>query len=184
MGFPCTQKGYDAIWVIVDRLTKIAHFIPIKEDYRVNKLAELFVDNILRSQHLGALVSDKGPQFTARFWQKLHESIGSTLESSSAYRPQTDGQTERMNQILEDLLRACVLAYGSEWEKSLSYAKFTYNNSYQASSQMSSFEALYGRKSRTPLMWSEVGEQPFFGPESIQEAEENVAKITENLKVA
>jgi hypothetical protein len=89
-----------------------------------------------------------------------------------------------MDQILVDLLRACVLAYGSKWEKSLSYAEFTYNNSYQASSQMLSLEALYGRKCRTPLVWSEVGERPFFGLESIQEAEENVAKITENLKVA
>ena len=88
----------------------------------------------------------------------MHESIGTTLKYSSAYHPQTDGQTERVNQILEDLLRACVLTYGTDWEKSLSYAEFTYNNSFQASLKMSPFEALYGRKCRTPLMWSEVGE--------------------------
>jgi len=88
-----------------------------------------------------------------------------------------------VNQILEDLLRACVLTYGSDWEKSLSYAEFTYNNSFQASLKMSPFEALYGRKCKTPLMWSETGERSYFGPDAIIEAEENVAKIRENLKV-
>ena len=89
-----------------------------------------------------------------------------------------------MNQILEDLLRACVLSYGKDWEKSFSYAEFTYNNSYQTSLKMSPFEVSYGRKCRTPLMWSEVGEPPFFGTESIEEVVENVAKIRENLKTA
>ena len=114
----------------------------------------------------------------------MHESIGTTLKYSSAYHPQTDGQTERVNRILEDLMRACVLTYGADWEKSLSYAEFTYNNSFQASLKMSPFEALYGRKCRTPLMWSEVGERPFFGPEAIEEAAENVTKVRENLKTA
>jgi hypothetical protein len=89
-----------------------------------------------------------------------------------------------VNQILEDLLRACVLAYRRDWEKSLSYAKFTYNNSHQASLQMSPFEALYGRKCRTPLMWLETGERSYFGHDSIVEAKENVTKVRENLKIA
>jgi hypothetical protein len=88
-----------------------------------------------------------------------------------------------VNQVLEDLLRACVLTNGSDWEKSLSYAEFSYNNSYQASLKMAPFEALYGRKYRTPLMWSEVGERTFFVPAAIVEAEENVAKVRENLKI-
>jgi hypothetical protein len=83
--------------------------------------------------------------------------MGTDLHYSSSFHPQTDGQTERVNQVLEDLLRACVLTYGSDWEKSLSYAEFSYNNSYQASLKMAPFEALYGRKCRTPFMWSEVG---------------------------
>jgi hypothetical protein len=110
--------------------------------------------------------------------------MGIESNYSTAFHPQTDGQTERVNQILEDLLRACVLTYGSDWEKSLSYAEFSYNNSYQASLKMSPFEALYGRRCRTPLMWSEVGERTFFGPAAIIEAEENVAKVRENLKIA
>jgi hypothetical protein len=98
--------------------------------------------------------------------------MGTKLNYSTAFHPQTDGQTERVNQVLEDLLRACVLTYGSDWEKSLSYAEFSYNNGYQASLKMAPFEALYGRKCRTPLMWSEVGERTFFGPAAIVEAEE------------
>ena len=94
-----------------------------------------------------------------------------------------DGQTKRVNQILEDMLQACVLKYGSDWEKSLPHALFSYNNSYQASLKMSPFEALYGRKCRTPLMWSEVGERLFFGPVKIKDAK-GVAQVQENLKIA
>ena len=93
------------------------------------------------------------------------------LNFSSAYHPQTDGQTEIVNQILEDMLRACALKYGKSWDKSLSYAEFSYKNSYQASLQMSLFEALYGRKCRTPLFWNETGEGQVFGPEVLQNAE-------------
>jgi hypothetical protein len=114
----------------------------------------------------------------------LHKTIGTHLDYSTAYHPQTDGQTERVNQILEDMLRACILKYGIDWEKSLPYAEFLYNNSFQASLQMSPFEALYGRKCRTPLMWSEVGERMFFGPAKIKEAEEGVAQVRENLRIA
>jgi transposase InsO family protein len=159
--------------------------LQVKANYRVSRLAELYVDTILKL-HVAprSIVSDRGPQFTAQFWKSLHASLGTELNYSTTFHPQTDNQTERVNQVLEDLLRACVLTYGSNWEKSLSYAEFSYNNSYQASLKMAPFEALYGRKCRTPLMWSEVGERTFFGPASIVEAEENVAKVRENLKIA
>ncbi|WVZ85305.1 hypothetical protein U9M48_032250 [Paspalum notatum var. saurae] len=106
------------------------------------------------------------------------------LDYSTAYHPQTDGQTERVNQLLEDLLRACVLTYGPNWEDSLPFAEFSYNNSYQASIEMSPFQALYGRQCRTPLMWEEAGERQFFGPAMFEEAAENVAKVRENLRIA
>ena len=106
------------------------------------------------------------------------------LNFSTAYHPQTDGQTERVNQILEDMLRACELEYGSKWEDCLPYEEFSYNNSYQASLQMAPFEALYGRKCRTPLNWSEVGDSQVFGPDILREAEEKVHKIREYLKTA
>jgi hypothetical protein len=114
----------------------------------------------------------------------LHESLDTKLNFSSAYHPQTDGQTERTNQLLEDMLRACALKYGGSWDKSLPYAEFSYNNSYQASMKMSPFEALYGRKCKTPLYWDQTGERQFFGPELIQEAEEQVRLIRKNLRVA
>jgi hypothetical protein len=106
------------------------------------------------------------------------------LNFSSAYHPQTDGQTERANQVLVDMLRACALKHGGSWDKSLPYAEFSYNNSYEASLKMSPFEALYGRKCRTPLYWDQTGERQFFGLEIIQEAEEQVRMILDNLRVA
>jgi hypothetical protein len=120
----------------------------------------------------------------SRFWQKLHESLDTKLNFSLAYHPQTDGQTQRTNQVIEDMLRACALKHGGSWDKSLSYAEFSYNNSYLASLKMSPFEALYGRKCRTPLYWDRTGERQIFGPEIIQEVEEQVRMIRENLRIA
>jgi hypothetical protein len=130
------------------------------------------------------IVSDRGTQFTSRFWEKLHESLDTKLNFSSAYHPQTDGQTERTNQILEDMIRACALKHGESWDKSLPYAEFSYNNSYQASLKMAPFEALYGRKCRTPLYWSQTGESQLFGTDIIKEAERQVQIIREDLRVA
>ena len=156
----------------------MAHFIPVRTDYKGNKIARLYIDNILRLHGVPSqIVSDRGTQFTGRFWKSLHKALGTRLDYSSAYHPQIDGQTERVNQILEDMLRAYALTYGKDWEKSLSFAEFSYNNSYQASLKMSPFEALYGRKCQTPLMWSRVGERSLFGPDMIKEAEEQVAKV-------
>src|SRR6187551_1451454 len=184
-GLPRTQRGFDSIWVIVDRLTKVAHFLPVKTTYTGARLAELYMERIICLHDVPKkIVSDRGTQFTSHFWQKLYESLDTKLHFSSAYHPQTDGQTERTNQILEDMLRACALQYGVSWEKSLCYAEFSYNNSYQKSLQMSPFEALYGRKCRTPLYWSETGESQVFGPEILQEAERQVQIIRENLRTA
>jgi hypothetical protein len=103
---------------------------------------------------------------------------------SSSYHPQTDGQTERTKQILEDMLRACVLKHGKSWDKSLLYTEFLYNNSYQASIEMAPFETLYGRQYRTLLFWSQTGESQVFGPEVLKDAKKQVQMIRENLKVA
>jgi transposase InsO family protein len=131
----------------VDRLTKVAHFIPVKTTYSNAKLAELYMSRIICLHGVSKkIVSDRGSQFTSEFWEKLHESMDTKLNFSSAYHPQTNGQTERTNQILEDMLRVCALKYGKIWDKSLPYAKFSYNNSYQASIEMAPYEALYGRQ--------------------------------------
>jgi hypothetical protein len=185
VGLPRTRDGYDSIWVIVDRLTKVAHFIPVKTTYSGAQLAELYMSRIVCLHGVPKkIVSDRGTQFTSRFWKRLHESMDTKLNFSSAYHPQTDGQTERTNQVLEDMLRACALKHGRSWDKSLPYAEFSYNNSYQASLKMAPFEALYGRKCRTPLYWNQTEESQVFGPKILQEAEKQVQIIRENLKVA
>ncbi|WVZ93477.1 hypothetical protein U9M48_039452 [Paspalum notatum var. saurae] len=177
VGLPRTPKGNDSIWVIVDRLTKSAHFIPVKATHNAPRLAVRYIKNVLRLHGVPiSIIFDRGPQFTSRFCKSLHEALGTKLDYSTAYHPQTDRQTERVNQLLEDLLRACVLTYGPNWEDNLPYAKFSYNNSYQASIEMSPFQALYGRQCRTPLMWEEAGERQFFGPAIFEEAAENVAR--------
>jgi transposase InsO family protein len=113
VGLPQTQAGYDSIWIIVDRLTKVAHFIPVKTTYSGAKLAELYMSRIVCLHGVPKkVVSDRGSQFTSKFWEKLHESMDTKLNFGLAYHPQTDGQTERTNQILEDMLRACALKYG------------------------------------------------------------------------
>jgi hypothetical protein len=130
------------------------------------------------------IILDRGSQFTFRFWKSFHENMDTKLNFSLAYHPQTDGLTTRTNQVLEYVMRACTLQHGSSWDKSLPYAEFSYNNSYQANLKMSPFEALYGRKCRTPLYWDQTGERQLFGPEIIQEAEEQVQQIRENLRTA
>jgi glycosidase len=185
VSLPHTPVGYDSIWVIVDRLTKVAHFIPVRTNYTGAKLADLYMARIVCLHGVPKkIVSDWGSQFTSWFWRKLHEYLDTRLNFSSAYHPQTDGQIERTNQVLEDMLRACALKHGVSWDKSLPYVEFSYNNSYHASLKMSPFEALYGRKCRTPLYWDQTGERQFFGPEIIQEAEEQVRMIRENLRTA
>jgi transposase InsO family protein len=104
------------------------------------------------------IVSDRGTQFMSRFWEKLHEAMDTRLSFSSAYHPQTDGQTERVNQILEDMLRASALKDKKSWDKCLPYAEFSYNNIYQESLKMSPFKVLYGHRCGTPLFWNEPGE--------------------------
>lgn len=184
-GLPRTKTGYDSVWVIIDRLTKVAHFIPVKTTYKGDKLAELYMARIVCLHGVPKrIVSDRGSQFTSHFWASLHDALGTHLNFSTAYHPQTDGQTERVNQILEDMLRACALEFTVDWERCLPYAEFAYNNSYQSSLKMSPFEALYGRKCRTPLHWSESGEGYIFGPDTLKQAEEKVRLIRDRLQAA
>jgi hypothetical protein len=164
---------------------KVAHFIPVKTTYSGAKLVQLYMTRLVCLHGVPKkIVSDRGSQFTSKFWLKLPESMYTKLNFILAYHPQTDGQTKRTNQILEDMLRAYVLKYGKSWDKSLPYAEFSYNNSYQASIEMAQFEALYGRQCRTPLFWSQTGECQVFGLEVLRDAEKQVQMIRGNLKVA
>jgi transposase InsO family protein len=144
VGLSCTSRGYNSIWVILDRLTKSAHFIHVATTYRVGQYVELYISHIVRYHGIPkTIISNRGSIFVARFWEQLHECLGTHLIKILAYHPQTNGQTERVNQIIKDMLRACVLTDGLKWDKHLPLAEFSYNNSYQESIKMPPFEALY-----------------------------------------
>ena len=184
-GLPKTVKGYDGIWVIVDRLTKSAHFLPINKKYSLDKLASLYIKEIIRYHGVPvSIISDRDPRFTSKFWGSLQKSLGTQLKFSTAFHPQTDGQSERTIQTLEDLLRACALDFGGSWDMHLHLIKFFYNNSYHSSIQMAPFEALYGRKCRSPVYWDEVGERKLLGPQLIQKDADNIRIIRQRLLTA
>ncbi len=184
-GLPLSPKKKDAIWVIVDRLTKSAHFIPVRMDYSLDKLAELYISEIVRLHGVPtSIISDRDPRFTSRFWDKLQEALGTQLYFSTAFHPQTDGQSERVIQVLEDMLRCCILEFEGNWEKYLPLIEFAYNNSYQSSIKMAPYEALYGRKCRTPLYWTELSEKKIHGVDLIQETKEKARLIRDSLKAA
>jgi len=185
VGLPNTSQKHDSIWVIIDRLTKTAHFLPVHTTYNAKKYANIYLDKIVRLHGIPkTIISDRGAQFIARFCKQLQQSLGTKLIRSSAYHPQIDGQTERINQILEDMLRACVIQHDKKWDKYLALAEFSYNNSYQSSLKMAPFEALYGQRCRTPLSWSHTSERNIFEPDLVTEAEEQVRLIQNNLKTA
>ncbi|GKC83611.1 putative reverse transcriptase domain-containing protein [Tanacetum coccineum] len=146
---PKTSNGHDTIWVIVDRLTKSAHFIPTRETDSMETLTRLYIKEIV-SQHGVpiSIISDHDSHFTSRFWQSLQSTLGTQLDMSTTYHPETNGQSERTIQTLEDMLRACVIDFGKGWEKHLPLVEFSYNNSYHASIKAAPFKALYGRKDR------------------------------------
>ncbi|GKC89306.1 putative reverse transcriptase domain-containing protein [Tanacetum coccineum] len=153
---PRTSSGYDTIWVIVDRLTKSAYFLPMRENDPMDKLARL----------------------------AFQKALGTRLDMSTAYHPQTDGQSERTIQTLEDMLRACVIDFGNGWERHLPLIEFSYNNSYHASIKAAPFEALYGRKCRSPVCWAEVGDAQLTGPELIHETTEKIVQIKQRIQAA
>ena len=184
-GLPRTQRQHDAIWVIVDRLTKSAHFLPINVKDSLEKLAKFYVDEIVRLHGVPvSIVSDRDPRFTSRFWPSLQAALGTRLHFSTAFHPQTDGQSERTIQTLEDMLRECVIEFKGSWDTHLSLMEFTYNNSYLSSIGMAPFEALYGRKCRTPVCWDEVGERRLIGPKLVQITLDKIQIFRDRLKIA
>ncbi|GJS15713.1 putative reverse transcriptase domain-containing protein [Tanacetum coccineum] len=155
---PKSSQGYDTIWVIVDRLTKSAIFVPMRETDPMDKLARMYLKEIMI--------------------------LGTSLDMSIAYHPQTDGQSERTIQTLEDMLRACAIDFGKGWVNHLPLVEFSYNNSYHASIKAAPFEALYGRKCRSPVCWAEVGEVQLTGPEIVQETTEKIVQIKQRMQAA
>ncbi|GJS13711.1 putative reverse transcriptase domain-containing protein [Tanacetum coccineum] len=151
---PKTSQGYDTIWNVPakGRLSRVIG-IPV------------------------SIICDRDPRFASNFWRSLQNALGTNLDMSTAYHPQTDGQSERTIQTLEDMLRACAIDFGKGWVNHLPLVEFSYNNSYHASIKAAPFEALYGRKCRSPVCWTEVGEAQILGPELIQETTEKIIQI-------
>ncbi|KAL0536920.1 hypothetical protein IC582_025883 [Cucumis melo] len=184
-GLPRTLRGFTVIWVVVDRLTKSAHFVPGKSTYTASKWAQLYMSEIVRLHGVPvSIVSDRDARFTSKFWKGLQTAMGTRLDFSTAFHPQTDGQTERLNQVLEDMLRACALEFPRSWDSHLHLMEFAYNNSYQATIGMAPFEALYGKCCRSPVCWDEVGEQRLMGPELVQSTNEAIQKIRSRMHTA
>ncbi|KAI3819911.1 hypothetical protein L1987_13764 [Smallanthus sonchifolius] len=182
---PRTPTGCDTIWVIVDRLTKSAHFLAIKETDKMDKLTRIYLKEVVSRQGVPiSIISDRDARFTSRFWQSLHKALGTRLDMSTAYHPQTDGQTERTIQTLEDMLRACVIDFGNTWESHLPLVEFSNNNSYHTSIKATPFEALYGWKWRSPICWTEVGDSQLTGPELVFETSEKIVQIRNRMAAA
>ena len=183
--FPLTQRKHDAVWVIVDRLTKSAHFLPVRLDYSMDCLTKLYVSEISRLHGIPlSIASDRDPRFMSGFWKELQSAFGMRLNFSTAFHPQTDGQSERVIKVLEDMLRGCLLDFSGSWDRYIPLMEFSYNNSYQSSIGMAPYEALYGRRCRTPTCWTELDEYKIIGPDLVKDMKEKVQIIQQRLKVA
>ena len=168
VGLPLAGRKHDSVWVVVDRLTKSAHFLPVRIDYSIDKLAELYIKEIVRLHGIPiSIIADRDPRFTSRFWGKLQEALGTRLNFSTAFHQQTDGQSERVIHILEDMPRSCVIDYEGSWDGHIPLVELVYNNSFQLSIGMAPYEALYGRKYRTSLCWTELSEKKVIVPDLI-----------------
>jgi hypothetical protein len=145
-GFPRTTKQHDAIMVVVDKLSKETHFILVKSTYKEIDIANIFMKEIFRLHGMPkTIISDRDAKFTSNFWKGLFAGFGTQLDFNTPYHPQTDGKTERVNKVLEDMLRMYAMHQPKKWEDYLPLVEFSYNNGYQESLKMSPFEALYGR---------------------------------------
>nr|GEV89844.1 putative reverse transcriptase domain-containing protein [Tanacetum cinerariifolium] len=180
-----TQSENDTIWVVVDRLTKSVHLLPIKETDPMDKLARLYLKKVVTRHEIPvSIICDHDPRFTSNFWKAFQKAMGTRLDMSMAYHPETDGQSERTIQTLEDMLRACVIDFGNGWERHLPLVEFSYNNSYHASIKAAPSKALYGRKCRSPVCWAEVRDAQLTGPELIHETTKKIVQIKQRIQAA
>ncbi|GJR17769.1 putative reverse transcriptase domain-containing protein [Tanacetum coccineum] len=151
----------------------------------MDNLARMYLKEVVTKHGIPvSIICDRDPRFASNFWKSLQKALGTSLDMSTAYHPQTDGQSERTIQTLEDMLRACVIDFGNGWVKHLPLVEFSYNNSYHASIKAAPFEALYGRKCRSPVCWAEVGQVQLTGPELVQETTERIIQIKQRIQTA
>ncbi|GKD05142.1 putative reverse transcriptase domain-containing protein [Tanacetum coccineum] len=182
---PKTPTGQDTIWVIVDRLTKSAYFLPMKETDSIEKLTRQYLKEVVSRHGVPvSIIFYRDSKFTSHFWKSLNEALGTQLDMSTAYHPQTDCQSERTIQTLEDMLCACVMDFRKGWDRHLPLVEFSYNNSYHTSIKAAPFEALYGRKCRSPICWAEVEDAQLTGPEIIYETTKKIIQIKKRIQAA
>ncbi|GKD87444.1 putative reverse transcriptase domain-containing protein, partial [Tanacetum coccineum] len=149
----------------------------------MDRLSRLYLNEIIYKHGVSiSIISDHDSRFTSRFWQSMHEALGTRLDMNTAYHPQTDGQSERSIQTLKYMLRACVMDFGGSWDVHLPLVEFSYNNSYHSSVRCAPFEVLYNRKCCSPIMWAEVGDSQLIGPMLVQETIEKISQIKDRLK--
>ena len=169
----------------MDRLTKSAHFLVLRMTFTLERFFQLYIREVVRLHGiLVSIVSDTDPRFTAHFWRSFQKAMGTRLTMSTAFHPQTYGQSERTIQVLEDMLGACVLDHKGSWEEHFPLVEFAYNNSYQASIQMAPYKALYGRPCRSTICWTEVGEISITVPDLIRDTSKKVSLIRQHLLTA
>ncbi|GKE78523.1 putative reverse transcriptase domain-containing protein [Tanacetum coccineum] len=180
-----SSQGYDTIWVIIDRLTKSAIFVPMRETDPLEKLARMYLKEVVMRHRIPvSIICDCDPGFASNFWRSLQKDLGTNLDISTAYHPQTDGQSKRTIQTLEDMLRTCAIDFGKGWVNHLPLVEFSYNNSYHASIKAAPFEVLYGQKCRSPVCWAEVGEVQLTGAELVKETTDKIIQIKQRMQVA
>ncbi|GJX23229.1 putative reverse transcriptase domain-containing protein [Tanacetum coccineum] len=161
------------------------HFIPTRETDSMETLTRLYIKEIVSRHRVPiSIILDHDSHFTSRFWRSMQNALGTQLDMSTAYHPQTDGQSERTIQTLKDMLQACVIDFGKGWERYLPFVEFSYNNSYHASIKAAPFKALYGRKCRSRVCWAKVGDVQLTGPEIIHETVEKIVQTLQHLQAA
>jgi transposase InsO family protein len=178
MGLPRTAKLHDSIMVVVDKLTKTAHFIPLKTTHKAVDVVDILIKEVAQLHEIPkTIVSNRDPKFTSNFRKGFFKGFRTNLNFSTSYHPESNGKTEKVNKVIEDILRMYVMDKPSRWEDCLDLVEFTYNNGYHASLNMSPFEALYGRKCNNLVSWDNPADRTVVGPELLKEMEDQMIKI-------
>jgi hypothetical protein len=185
LGFPRTSKQHDAIMVVMEKLTKASHFIPMKVTHKETNVVDIYIREVEQFHNIPkTIVSERDPKFTSNVWRGLLKGFGMNLNFSTTYHPESDGKIERVNQLIKDMIRMYVMDKPSKWEDYLYLVEFSYNNGYQSPLKMRLFEAIYDRKCNTTISWDNPTDRAVVGPELLKEMEEQLLKIKKKFKAS
>jgi hypothetical protein len=182
---PRSTKQNDAIMVVVEKLRKDAHFIPVKSTCKEIDISNIFMKEIFRLHGMPKeIIFDRDTKFTYNFWISLFDGFETKLLFSTTYHPHTDGKKKRVNHVLEFMLKMYVMHQPKKWEDYLPLVEFAYNNGYKESLKKSPFEALYGRQCNIPINYNNLVDRVTIGPDMLQEMEQQVIQIMKNQKIS